>query len=76
VSQVDGDSVRDDQDFATLWEQMGGDYAYLNPTRGDIRQGVSECAADEVRVDIGAKQDASVALRELQRWMQTNGSSS
>lgn len=67
MSQVDGDSVRDDQDFATLWEQMGGDYAYLNPTRGDIRQGVIlSVRPDEVLVDIGAKQDASVALRELQ----------
>lgn len=67
MSQLEGNSVREDQDFASLWEQMGGDYAYLNPARGDIRQGVIlSVRPDEVLVDIGAKQDAQVALRELQ----------
>ena len=51
--------MREDQDFASLWEQMGGDYAYLNPARGDIRQGVIlSVRPDEVLVDIGASKAA------------------
>lgn len=67
MSQVDSDYAREDEDFATLWEQMGSNHAYLHPMRGDIRQGVIlGVRPDEVLIDIGAKQDALVASRELQ----------
>jgi small subunit ribosomal protein S1 len=57
-----------EEDFATLWEQMGKEFDYVEPKRGDIREGVVlSVHPGEVLVDIGVKQDALIASRELQQ---------
>lgn len=57
-----------EEDFATLWEHMGEEYDYVEPKRGDIREGeVLSVHPGEVLVDIGVKQDALIAPRELQQ---------
>jgi small subunit ribosomal protein S1 len=57
-----------EEDFATLWEHMGEEFDYVEPKRGDIREGeVLSIHPGEVLVDIGVKQDAIIAQRELQQ---------
>ena len=55
-------------DFASMWEDSQASYDYVLPKRGDLRDGtVISIRADEVIIDIGGKQDALLATRELQR---------
>jgi len=56
-----------EEDFATLWEQVAADYDYMHPVRGDIRKGqILRASRNEVLVDIGAKTDALVSTRDLE----------
>jgi len=58
----------ENEDFPTLWEQMGKDFDVAVPSRGDIREGVIiSIHGDEILVDIGAKEDAVVSPLDLQR---------
>lgn len=67
MSSTDLGSGLGDQDFATLWAEMGETFGYVNPQRGDIRRGVvMSSRRDQVLIDIGAKHDAMLAYRELQ----------
>jgi small subunit ribosomal protein S1 len=55
-----------EESFAELWQTVQGQYDYVTPQRGDIREGVIlSVRPSEVMVDIGVKQDALVAGREL-----------
>ncbi len=60
--------MQPEEDFASIWAREGVSGKYSAPTRGDIRQGVIVSARpDAIVIDIGAKQDALVAPRELQQ---------
>jgi small subunit ribosomal protein S1 len=62
-----GSTEINDEDFATLWQTYGDVYGYATPMRGDLREGVVlQSRSDRVIVDIGAKQEALIADRELQ----------
>jgi len=57
-----------EEDFASLWESYTQNNEYVLPKRGDIRQGlILSAERDEIIVDIGAKQDALISPREVQR---------
>ncbi len=57
-----------EEDFASAWEQMGKSFENAIPTRGDIVEGeIISARADEILVDIGAKEDAVVSTLDLQR---------
>ena len=56
------------EDFESMWELLEQSLGYLNPSRGDIREGVIlKVRPDEVIIDIGAKQDAILSPREWQK---------
>ena len=58
-------------EFASLWEDYIKSYDYVAPKRGDLMDGmVLSARADEVIIDLGAKEDAFLATRELQRLSQ------
>ena len=66
MSQPEPDNLQ--EDFASIWEQLSRSYDYVAPKRGDVREGVVlSVRPGEIMVDIGAKQDAIVASRELQQ---------
>jgi small subunit ribosomal protein S1 len=55
-----------EEDFLTLWQTYADTYGYVAPARGDLREGVVlQARPDRVIVDIGAKQEALIADREL-----------
>ncbi len=57
----------DGEDFRSLWQTYGSTFDYVIPSRGDLREGtVLQARPDQVVVDIGAKQEALLAARELQ----------
>ncbi|MHB0857751.1 MAG: 30S ribosomal protein S1 [Anaerolineae bacterium] len=67
MNQSDADNAAQEQEFATMWENMGDTYDYVSPARGDVRKGVVISArSNEILIDIGAKQDAIVSSRDLE----------
>jgi len=62
-----GPETLDDESLSALWQAYGSSLLYVVPSRGDIREGVLlQVRRDQVVVDIGAKQEALLAERELE----------
>lgn len=56
------------EDFASMWEAVGKDYDYVQPKRGDIREGVIiSKRPGEILIDVGGKHDAIVSDRDLEK---------
>ena len=56
------------EEFASVWERYQAEYDYVAPRRGDIRDGVViSVRSGEILLDIGAKLDAMLGSREVER---------
>jgi len=64
MNQAERDTVTQNDESASMSDML--EQSYANPMRGDVRKGVIlSVRPDEIVVDVGAKQDAIVASREL-----------
>jgi len=68
MGQVRVPELQPEEDFAAIWAREGTSGSFAVPARGDIRHGtIVSVRPGEVIVDIGAKQDALLAPREMQQ---------